>query len=163
MPDLDLSHSTSTGSLRVGDAERELVAGRLTDHHAAGRLTFDELDERLTATWSARTRADLAATLGDLPTSAPLPPTPSARRPTPPAAVGWRGHLAGYLAVIAVLWLIWALTGGGHPWPIWPMLGWGLGLLGHRGQQAGYDEGGRPPSDPPQAPRCGQLRTPPPG
>ena len=163
MPDLDLTHSTSAGSLRVGDAERELVAGRLADHHAAGRLTFDELDERLTATWSARTRADLAATLGDLPISAPPPPTPSDRRPPPPAATGWRGHLASYLAVIAVLWLIWALTGNGYPWPIWPMLGWGLGLLGHRAQDAGYDKGGRPPSDPPLAPSCGQLKTPTPG
>jgi hypothetical protein len=142
MPDLDLTQSTSAGSLRVGDAERELVADRLADHHAAGRLTFDELDERLTATWSARTRAELAAILVDLPASAPRPPTPSAPRTRPPT--GWRGHLASYLAVIAALWLIWALTGSGYPWPIWPMLGWGLGLLGHRAQEA----------------RCGQLRMP---
>jgi len=147
MPDLDLTQSTSAGSLRVGDAEREVVAGRLGDHHAAGRLTFDELDERLTATWSARTRAELAAILADLPTPAPPPPTPSARRPPPPAAVGRRLHLGGYLAVIAGLWLIWALTGSGYPWPIWPMLGWGLGLLGHRAQET----------------RCGQLRTRTPG
>ena len=161
MADLDLTHSSSAGDLRVGDAERELVAGRLADHHAAGRLTFDELDEKLTATWSARTRADLAATLVDLPTSAPPQPTPSARRPRPPA--GWRRHLASYLAVIAGLWLIWALTGAEYPWPIWPMLGWGLGLLGHRAQEAGSDKGGRPRTDSPQVPRCGQLRTPTPG
>ena len=162
MTDPDLTQSTA-GSLRVGDAERELVAGRLADHHAAGRLTIDELDERLTATWSARTRADLGATLVDLPTSAPPPPTPSARRPPPPPAAGWWGYLASYLAVIAALWLIWALTGNGYPWPIWPMLGWGLGLLGHRAHGAGYDKGGRPPSDAPQVPRCGQLRMPTPG
>jgi hypothetical protein len=143
LPDLDATRPTSTGNLRVGDAERESVASQLADHHAAGRLTIEELDDRLTATWSARTRAELAATVADLPTPAPTPPTPSARRPSPPAVVGWRTHLVSYLAVIAGLWLIWALTGSGYPWPIWPMLGWGLGLLGQRAQLT-----------------CGQLKMP---
>jgi Domain of unknown function (DUF1707)/2TM domain len=134
MPDPNLTHPTSAGGLRVGDAERELVASQLADHHAAGRLSLDELDERLTATWSARTRAELAATLVDLPTPASAQPTASARRPLSPAVVGWRLHLVSYLTVIAGLWLIWALTGSGYPWPIWPMLGWGLGLLGQRAQ-----------------------------
>jgi Domain of unknown function (DUF1707)/2TM domain len=131
---LDPTAPTSTGHLRVGDAERESVASRLADHHAAGRLTFEELDERLAATWSARTRAELADILIDLPT-APPPPTPPVRQPVSAAVSGWRTHLVSYLAVIAGLWLIWALTGSGYPWPIWPMLGWGLGLLGHRVQE----------------------------
>jgi uncharacterized protein DUF1707/2TM domain-containing protein len=143
MPETVTSRPLSAGDLRVGDVERESVASQLADHHAAGRLTFEELDDRLTATWSARTRAELAATLADLPTPAPPAPTPPARRPSSAAVAGWRMHLVSYLTVIAGLWLIWALTGSGYPWPIWPMLGWGLGLLGQSSRLT-----------------CGQLRMP---
>lgn len=137
MTDLTISE----GQLRVGDAERERVADLLAEHHAAGRLSPAELDERLTATLSARTRDDLLAPLADLP-AAPRSPVasrtpaaaPAERPPRSPAVLGWRAHLFSYVAVIAGLWLIWALTGADYPWPIWPMLGWGLGLIGHRAQ-----------------------------
>lgn len=45
--------------------------------------------------------------------------------------VGFGIHLMNYVFVISGLWLIWALTGMGHPWPIYPTLGWGIGILGH--------------------------------
>ena len=32
---------------------------------------------------------------------------------------------------MALLWLVWLVTGAGYPWPIWPMLGWGIGVVGH--------------------------------
>ena len=32
---------------------------------------------------------------------------------------------------MALLVVIWALTGAGYFWPIWPMLGWGIGVLSH--------------------------------
>ena len=43
--------------------------------------------------------------------------------------------LGAYSVVIPFLWVIWYLTMPGEkkwshiPWPIWPMLGWGLGLV----------------------------------
>ncbi len=37
-------------------------------------------------------------------------------------------HLTVYAAVIGFLVAVWLVTGGGYFWPIWPMLGWGLGL-----------------------------------
>jgi len=40
-------------------------------------------------------------------------------------------HLAAYLAVNAFLIVIWAVTGGGGFWPIFPLLGWGIGLALH--------------------------------
>lgn len=40
-------------------------------------------------------------------------------------------HLASYVVVNAALVLIWLLTGGDYFWPIWPMLGWGVGLAFH--------------------------------
>ena len=39
-------------------------------------------------------------------------------------------HLAIYLAVNAMLWILWAAVAGTHefPWPIWVTLGWGIGV-----------------------------------
>ncbi|MGK5558732.1 DUF1707 SHOCT-like domain-containing protein [Actinomadura kijaniata] len=59
--------------LRVGDAERDAVAVALHDHFAAGRLTREELDERLDVALAARTRADLRGVVRDLPEPHGLP------------------------------------------------------------------------------------------
>lgn len=50
-------------------------------------------------------------------------------------------HLMVYCVVNLFLWSIWALTSGGtsagsvwgmhFPWPIFPTLGWGIGLVFH--------------------------------
>ena len=40
----------------------------------------------------------------------------------------FRGHLFIYVAVNAVLVVIWAITSGGFFWPIFPILGWGIGV-----------------------------------
>src|ERR1700733_14454691 len=45
--------------LRVGDAERDTTATLLREHYAQGRLSTDELNERLDATFSATTRGQL--------------------------------------------------------------------------------------------------------
>jgi hypothetical protein len=72
--------------LRVGDAERDEVTAALHEHFAQGRLTRDELDERLTATLSARTVGDLRKVTRDLPGATPdrLP----AGRPSGPWEMG---------------------------------------------------------------------------
>ncbi len=44
---------------------------------------------------------------------------------------GFKSHFAVYLAVNALLVLIWATTSGGYFWPVWPMLGWGIGVAAH--------------------------------
>ena len=53
--------------LRIDDGEREHAAAQLHANYMAGRLTHQELDERLAGTYAALTRGDLAALLGDLP------------------------------------------------------------------------------------------------
>jgi hypothetical protein len=53
--------------VRVGDADREAVAAQLREHYADGRLTLDELNERLDQAFAAKTRADLNTVLRDLP------------------------------------------------------------------------------------------------
>lgn len=49
------------------------------------------------------------------------------------ARVGFKIHLIVYVAVITMLWVIAFLTGTiwDHPWPFYPMMGWGIGLMGH--------------------------------
>ena len=40
----------------------------------------------------------------------------------------FRGHVFMYVAVNTVLVVIWAVTGAGFFWPIFPILGWGIGV-----------------------------------
>jgi len=54
-------------NLRVGDADREAIAAQLREHFADGRLTLEELNERLDQTFAAKTRADLSVVMRDLP------------------------------------------------------------------------------------------------
>src|SRR5690242_14742932 len=56
-----------TPELRVSDADRERVAEHLRFAAGEGRLTVEELDERLDAAFAARTRADLDAVTAVLP------------------------------------------------------------------------------------------------
>lgn len=41
------------------------------------------------------------------------------------------GHLLSYVLVHIMLVGIYFAAGGGHFWPIYPMLGWGIGLASH--------------------------------
>ncbi|MEQ4716770.1 DUF1707 domain-containing protein [Nonomuraea sp. B19D2] len=52
--------------LRASDADRERIAQVLQDAHADGRLTLDELEERLGVLYSARTLGQLAELTADL-------------------------------------------------------------------------------------------------
>lgn len=54
-------------NIRVGDAEREAVAAQLREHYGDGRLTLDELNERLDQTFTAKTVSELGAVTTDLP------------------------------------------------------------------------------------------------
>jgi hypothetical protein len=57
-------------NVRVGDADREAVAAQLREHFADGRLTLEELNERLDQAFAAKTRADLNTVMRDLPQAA---------------------------------------------------------------------------------------------
>lgn len=68
--------------IRIGDTERDDVMVALHDHFAAGRLDRAELDERLEAVLSAKTRGDLRPLVRDLPGPTGLP-EPEQRAPSP--------------------------------------------------------------------------------
>ena len=61
-------------NVRVGDADREATAAQLREHYADGRLTLDELNERLDQTFAAKTKADLNTVMRDLPHAVPTGP-----------------------------------------------------------------------------------------
>jgi hypothetical protein len=80
-------------NVRVGDADREAVAAQLREHFADGRLTLEELNERLDQTFAATTKADLNTVMRDLPQAA----RPTAGMPyggTPWQGPAWSGPMA---------------------------------------------------------------------
>ncbi len=121
--------------LRVSDRERERVVELLSEHAAEGRLTLEELDARTEAAHTARTRSELAALIADLPASDGSGTT--AGRMTRTHSSRPSRQLVAFVAVNLVLVAVWALSGGGYFWPIWPMLGWGIGVLADAGGSLG--------------------------
>jgi Domain of unknown function (DUF1707) len=112
-------------AVRASDADRERTATQLRDNYAEGRLTFEELQQRLDRAYTGRTIGDLQILTGDLPSRsrstsaahpAPLSSTPSSwsRR---------RERVLGCLLLMLFLTGIWFATGAhGSFWPIWPIL-----------------------------------------
>jgi Domain of unknown function (DUF1707)/2TM domain len=109
----------SEPTLRIGDADRDRVAERLRTAAGEGRLSPAELEERLEAAFAARTEAELRPLVADLPAPVAAPRGRS-RRPA------HHGELRAYVATSILLVAIWALTGAGYFWPVWPILGWGV-------------------------------------
>jgi hypothetical protein len=122
---------TAPTAARAGDRERERTADQLGQAFAQGYLAMDEYEGRLQTAFAANTTADLYQLVADLPID-------RIRRNDPRRRAARRGvqiHLAGYLAMIVIVLTVWlavGLTAGAwYFWPIWPILGAGIGLLGH--------------------------------
>ena len=101
--------------MRAADADRDRTVERLRDAAAEGRLTPEDLERRVETALAARTYAELESVVADL-------PQPDAARP----AAREHSELAGFLATSILLVTIWAVTGMGYLWPVWPILGWGV-------------------------------------
>ncbi len=71
--------------LRISDAERHQVSEMLRDAAGDGRLTMDELDQRIEAVYAAKTYADLVPVTVDLPGAAAILPK-AAFTPAPAAS-----------------------------------------------------------------------------
>jgi hypothetical protein len=110
--------------LRVGDADRQRVVADLQRHYVEGRLTSEELSERVDKALAARTEGDLATLLADLPSERPL--EPARQRPnrewwTP--FVSMPGVLlVAIMALLLLTWLVWLPSAHlGGP-PVWSFL-----------------------------------------
>lgn len=98
-------------SMRIGDVERNGVADALSQHFAAGRLDDAELKERLDRTMSAKTGADLAGLMTDLPPLEGGTPPPVPHRHRPPRTGLW--------IVVGAVLVLTALAHGPMWWPWW--------------------------------------------
>lgn len=81
--------SASSLHFRVGDLERTAVCQELSAQYGLGRITPDELEQRLELAVRAQTRGELAGLVIDLPPDqGPARPGPAAapERPAPPPA-----------------------------------------------------------------------------
>ena len=88
-----------TGLVRIGDQERADAGERLSAHAAAGRLTIEELEQRLEQVHAAVFARDLLAVEADLP--APSRRVEAARRP-PLRSIALAFAVAAVLATVAV-------------------------------------------------------------
>jgi hypothetical protein len=100
--------------VRASDAERAATAELLRREHAEGRLTTDELDERLGRCYAAKTRGELDALMIDLPYERRQERRQRRRhgpyaRPFPP------------LIALALLAALIGVTGGHALWLLWPL------------------------------------------
>ena len=69
----ELSGPADRSLMRVSDSDREQAAEVLREAAGHGRITMDELDERLGLAYAAKTYGDLAAVTRDLPQPAQAP------------------------------------------------------------------------------------------
>jgi len=106
-------------SLRVADSDREQLIDELREHAGAGRLTSDELEQRIGDAYAGSTRADLDALRADLPVSSTSVKLALTKR---------KGQLrrrllqetGGSLGVSALAIGIWLASGpSGSFWPGW--------------------------------------------
>ena len=122
--------ATASG-LRIGNADREAVASSLREHYAHGRLSLDEFQQRLDATFAARTDLDLSRITSDLPhTPAFAGPWPVATRPAKSrqssgpglgsrrSMIGAFANLVWLLAFVLVVASLFGLFGAFIPKPL---------------------------------------------
>jgi hypothetical protein len=88
-------------NLRASDADRERVANVLREAAGDGRLTMDELDERLDAVYAAKTYAELEPITHDLPDAGTEhSPAPSSAARRDPARFGGTPTSSGAVAIL---------------------------------------------------------------
>ncbi len=95
--------------MRISDSDRDRVTTQLRDYYAEGRLSADELDERVTAALNAKTAGDLKRLMSDLPSAAPAAGGPAygappweRQRPMP----AWGGRRRRGPRVLPILLLL---------------------------------------------------------
>lgn len=112
--------------VRASDDDRERVAQELSRQAAAGRLTAEELDERLDAAYGACTEGELARLTADLPAA----PAKVVSRDVALRRARFQHRAAGALLIILACVGVWVASGAeGSFWPIWVILGVGIGAV----------------------------------
>ncbi|HEX6338192.1 MAG TPA: DUF1707 domain-containing protein [Jiangellaceae bacterium] len=136
--------------MRASDDDRDRIAGVLRDAHAEGRLTQDELVDRLDSTYQARTYQELDRIVADLPLArsqgalARVRQQPISAPPPPPGPVRAKARRAARVSLNTAWWfwgiavginvVIWTILSiaeqnAQYPWPLWVAGPWGVVLL----------------------------------
>ena len=120
------------GNLRASDEQRDRAAAEIREHFAAGRLTDEELSERVQAAYDARTQGELETLMSDLPK---LPATRAQqkaelaqrRRDLQRRLLQEAGGGSGAFLICTGIWV--ASGASGFFWPIFVALGFLIPLL----------------------------------
>jgi hypothetical protein len=112
----------AAAGVRASDEDRERLISELNEHTVAGRLSTEELEDRLRAAYAARTTNELDALRRDLPLT---------DRQTALSQAARRSHLTrrliqetgGSLSAFVVCTGIWLASGAsGSFWPVWVLV-----------------------------------------
>ncbi|MGH2857112.1 MAG: DUF1707 domain-containing protein [Solirubrobacteraceae bacterium] len=115
--------------MRASDQDREQLIEELNEHTVAGRLSPEDLEQRLAAAYAARTTGELDALRRDLPASTRQFALDRAAR---------RAHLTrrmvqesgGSLGLFVVCCAIWLIDGAqGQFWPVWVLIVFALSFV----------------------------------
>ena len=120
--------------LRAGDDDRQRVVAELQRHYVDGRLTTDELSERVAQANGARTFGELSALLADLP---PLSDAAD-QGLLAPSRHAFAFPLSAVLVLLGVLLCVWLLVAGPlhvGVLPIWPLFIWGFFFIARPGRR----------------------------
>lgn len=121
-------------TLRAGDADRDAAAAALREAYAQGRITQDELEQRLDGVHAAKTYGELAPMTSDLPSAQPhssIAEDSEADRRRRGLRAAWASW-AGVAVIVNIVWFASWAAGGGSPtyyWPIWVMGPWGGAMV----------------------------------
>jgi hypothetical protein len=89
--------------VRASDVERDSAAAALQEHFVQGRLTLDELQERLHSVLSARTYGQLDDVFADMPK---LPTQPAVPEPAEPPVFPARYAAVAVMIIVMAVWLV---------------------------------------------------------
>ena len=133
---MSMSEGMTSTITRVGDHDRAATADVLSQALAQGYVDLAEYETRVQAAFGAQTAEELRRIVADLPVAHLRRTDPrriAARKNAARASV--RLHLGAYAAMVVIVLTVWlavALTAGAwYFWPVWPILGGAIGVVGH--------------------------------
>jgi hypothetical protein len=122
MSEEEISPRPNAPGLRASDADREQLIAELNEHTVAGRLTTEDLEQRLQAAYEARTTGELDVLRRDLPVSSRQAAVSHAQRRSQLTRrlIQETGGSLGLFVVCTAVWL--ASGANGQFWPVWVLI-----------------------------------------
>lgn len=120
---------------RIGDVDRERTAAQLGLALSQGYLDFPEYEARMNDAFAVGTAVELSTLIADLPQAIRRHDPQRQAEQVRAAKLGMRLHVGAYLAMVVIVLTVWAATaifaGTTYFWPVWPILGAGIGVASH--------------------------------